>query len=115
MRTDVSHPRNDWGHDDAPTTEHLRELAEIERLLREDARATDVQVHVGPSGAHLSWTSLDLNIHSRGSLTAAVCSEIVLSESWGIACVHDPQEETDEGAVSALTVVYDPDSTEAER
>lgn len=109
MSNSEAHPRNDWGHDDAPTTEQFHELAEIERLLREDARATDVHVHAGGDGAHISWTSLDLNIHSRGSCTAAVCSEIVLSSAWGLACIHDPHD-TDEGTVSALTVVYDPDT-----
>ena len=97
---------------DAPT-DHLRELAEVERLLRKDTRATDPRVHVGGSGARISWTSWDLNEHARGSLTAAVCSEIALSSSWGLATVHDTHE-TDEGTLSMLTLVRDPDK-EAER
>ena len=114
MRTDVSHPRNDWGHDseDAPTSEHLHELAEIERLLRADMLASDPRVHVGGSGARISWASSELNEHGRGSLTAAMCSEIALSSSWGLATVHDPLD-SNEGVVSMLTVVYDPDTTEA--
>jgi len=103
-----AHPRNDWGHDDAPTTDHLHELAEIERLLREDSRATDPRVHVDDSGARISWTSWELNKHARGSLSAAACSEIALSSAWGLATVHDPHD-TDEGTVSMLSLVHDPD------
>ena len=110
-----SYPENSSGarrRTDA-TTDHLHELADIERLLRADARATDPHVRVGDSGAGISWASWDLNEHARGSLTAAVCSEIARSSSWGLATVHDPHE-TDEGTLSRLTLVRDPD-TEAER
>jgi hypothetical protein len=113
MNNKSAHPRNDWGHDDAPTTDHLHELAAIERLLREDSRATDPRVHVDDSGARISWASLDFNTHTRGTLTATACSEIALSSSWGLATVHDPHE-TDDGVVSALTLIHDPDTTVAE-
>ena len=95
------------------TTDHLHELADIERLLRADARATEPRVYVSGSGAHISWVSWDLNSHARGSLTASVCSEIARSSRWGLATVHDPQG-TGEGTLSRLTLVRDPDK-EAER
>jgi len=111
MRTDARNPNNPTDgarrRTDA-TTDHLHELAEIERLLRADTRATDPLVHIGRSGARISWASWELNSHARGSLTAAVCSEVARSSSWGLSTVHDPHE-TDDGTFSMLTLVYDPD------
>jgi hypothetical protein len=95
------------------TTDHLHELADIERLLRADARATDPRVRIGDSGAGISWASAGVYEHARGSLTAAVCAEIARSSRWGLATVHDPHD-IDEGTLSRLTLIHDPD-TEADR
>ena len=96
-------------HDDAPTTDHLQELAKIERLCRKDSQSTDTNVHVGDATVHITWTAWD-----RGELTAAVCAAIVRSAGWRLATVHDSHE-TDAGVVSFVTADHDPDSTEAER
>jgi hypothetical protein len=112
--TDVADPENSSGarRRTDPPTDHLHELAEIERLLRADARASDPRVRIGDSGAGISWASGSYE-HARGKLTAAVCAEIARSSRWSLATVHDPHE-TDEGTLSRLTLVRDPD-TEANR
>lgn len=114
--TDARDPKNSSGarrrRTDA-TTDHLHELAHIERLLRADFHATDPRVHVTGGGARISWTSWDHNSHARGTLTAAVCSEIARSSGWGLATVHDPQGDGEE-TLSMLTLIHDP-HTEADR
>ncbi|MFC6723638.1 hypothetical protein ACFQE1_04390 [Halobium palmae] len=95
-------------------TEHLQELAHVERLLRADTRATDPTVAVGPSAARISFESARHNAHARGSLTASVVNEIAHSEAWGVATVHDPHPD-ETGVESMLTVVYAPEKQGGER
>lgn len=88
----------------------LYELAEIERLLRRDTRATNVRVEIGTEGARIYYDTGRLNEHARGSLTASVAAEVVHSEAWGLATVHDPFELDDGVNVeSMLTVLHDPE------
>lgn len=93
---------------------NLYELAEIERLLRQDTRTANVRVEIGSEGARIYYDTGRLNEHARGSLTASVAAEVVHSEAWGLATIHDPFE-LDDGAnvESMLTVLHD--SSEADR
>jgi len=87
-------------------TADLHELAHVERLLRADGRADDPAVTVGSSGAKIRWDTWEPNEHARGSLTAAVATEVAGLATWGLATVHDPLVE-DDVATSLLTVVHD--------
>lgn len=88
--------------------EDLHELGEIERLLRRDTRSQAPTVEVGNNGARLSWETEELNAHARGSVTAAVASEVAHTDAWGLSTVHDPMEDG-QAVVSLLTLVYDPE------
>jgi len=87
----------------------LHELAEIERLLRRDGRCENARVEIGPEGARIYYDTGRLNEHARGSLTASVAAEVVHSEGWGLATIHDPFGLDDGVNVeSMLTVLHDP-------
>lgn len=92
-------------------TDHLHELAAIERLLRRDTRAFESHVDVDTSGACIWFRTAPWNPHRRGNLTAAVANEIALTDAWGLSTVHDPQR-VDEGTQSLLTVVYVPEEAD---
>lgn len=87
-------------------TEHLHELAHVERLLRADTRPIDPIVRVDRSGARITFETWPINSHTRGSLTAAVVNEIAATDAWGVATIHDPHR-GEENVQSMLTVVYD--------
>jgi hypothetical protein len=91
-------------------TAALHELAHVERLLRRDTRCENARIEVGREGARVYYDTGRLNEHARGSLTASVVSEIVHTDAWGLATVHDPFDLGDEINVETmLTVVYDGD------
>lgn len=89
-------------------TDHLHELAHVERLLRADTRAGEPHVDVGPGGARITFRTAPYNSHTRGSLTATVCNEVAVTDAWGVATIHDPHR-GDDGTTSMLTVVYVPE------
>lgn len=90
--------------------EHLHEMAEIERLLRRDTRSLEPHLIIGDTGTRITWESWCHNLHARGSVTATVANEIVHTEAWGLATIHDPTEHGENGnrRLSRLSVVYDP-------
>jgi hypothetical protein len=94
---------------DLPTAA-LAEIAHVERLLRADARAVEPVVDVGDTGARLSFRTAEHNAHARGSLTADAVNEVVATDAWGVATIHDPVEREDGAVISTLTVVYAPET-----
>lgn len=78
-------------------------------MLRNDPRCSNVKFRVGENGGKIYWDTLKFNEHTRGSLTAAICSEIALSNEWGLATVHDPMKSHDDNPIihSLLSLVYE--------
>lgn len=88
------------------TTDDLHALGHVERLLRADTRALDVDVRVGGNGhARLTWDTLRVNSHARGSLLASVVNELAATDAWGVSTIHDPHRHDDGRMESMLTVL----------